>query len=101
MISDRRRDNRTHSIIRRQIQFNIIYIMRTNTEPDKIPRVAVMTVLVANIPPKPVSVHSSASRVNRACSLSTFNLIAIATLFGKSIGNAAVTTSSAAGICSA
>ena len=53
MISDRRRDNPTHSIIRRQIQFNIIYIMRTNTEPDKIQRVAVMTVLVANIPPNP------------------------------------------------
>lgn len=52
-----------------QIQFNIIYIMRTNINQGRIQSLAVMIVLLINNDQNPISYLIPYSRLNRSCNL--------------------------------
>ena len=54
-----------------QIQFNIIYIMRTNINQGRIQSLAVMIVLLINNDQNPISYLIPYSRLNRSCNLNT------------------------------
>ncbi len=54
-----------------QIQFNIIYIMRTNITQGRIQSLTVMIVLLINNDQNPISYLIPYSRLNRSCNLNT------------------------------
>ena len=70
-----------------QIQFNIIYIMRTNINQGRIQSLAVMIVLLINNDQNPISHLIPYSRLNRPCNLNTLVSTAVTTFSGKSVGN--------------
>lgn len=70
-----------------QIQFNIIYIMRTNINQGRIQSLAVMIVLLINNDQNPISYLIPYSRLNRPCNLNTLVSTAVTTFSGKSVGN--------------
>ncbi len=71
-----------------QIQFNIIYIMRTNINQGRIQSLAVMIVLLINNDQNPISYLIPYSRLNRSCNLNTLASAVAAVLLVSYFGSA-------------